>query len=248
MFVGLLSLTCAVALAGIYVVLKPRTDKVLELDQKTKILGAVMDVSSMKGTEVDSIYAARIVALVLDKEGNEIKGEDPTKVDVEKQYKSGNPQKFPLYKLKSDVDTSKYESVIIPLYGNGLWDNIWGFISVGGDFNTITGAVFDHKAETPGLGAKITEPYVQNRFKGKQIFKEDGSFKGVKMQKGEGYNYDNDLHKVDGLSGATMTGAGLNQMLISYFQYYEPYFKKQLEKNGSAVESKDGFKINRNNK
>ena len=39
--------------------------------------------------------------------------------------------------------------------GKGLWGPIWGFIALKDDMNTISGAVFDHKAETPGLGAKF---------------------------------------------------------------------------------------------
>lgn len=247
-FVGALSLTCAVTLAGIFVALKPRTDMVLALEQKTKILGAVMDVSGMKGTEIDSIYASRIVALVLDKEGNIITGIDPASVNVEAEYKSGNPTKFPLYNLKSEVDPANFESCIMPLYGNGLWDNIWGFVSVGGDFNTITGAVFDHKAETPGLGARITEPDVQARFVGKKIFKENGTFKGVKMQKGEGKDYSDNPHQVDGMSGASMTGSGLNDMLITYLQYYQPFFAKQQKGTTSSAAVGGSSKIDRKHK
>ena len=40
--------------------------------------------------------------------------------------------------------------------GKGLWGPIWGFIALKDDMNTISGAVFDHKSETPGLGAEIS--------------------------------------------------------------------------------------------
>ena len=37
------------------------------------------------------------------------------------------------------------------------------------DMETIYGAVFDHKTETPGLGAEIKEGFFQDPFKGKKI-------------------------------------------------------------------------------
>ena len=53
------------------------------------------------------------------------------------------------------------ESYVLPTYGNGLWDNVWAYVAIDGDAETIEGIVFDHKGETPGLGARITDPEVQ---------------------------------------------------------------------------------------
>jgi hypothetical protein len=44
---------------------------------------------------------------------------------------------------------------ILYVRGKGLWDEIWGYIALEGDWNTIAGEAFDHKGETPGLGAEI---------------------------------------------------------------------------------------------
>ena len=52
---------------------------------------------------------------------------------------------------------------IIPLRGAGLWNAIWGYIALEEDKNTIKGAVFDHKGETAGLGAEITQKWFQEQ-------------------------------------------------------------------------------------
>ena len=81
------------------------------------------------------------------------------------------------------------------------------------------------KVEIAGLGARITEAKVQERYVGKKIFDESGALVTVMMQKGEGKKYDGDAHKVDGMSGATITGNGVNNMLKAYMGNYEAYIK-----------------------
>ena len=106
----------------------------------------------------------------------------------------------------------------------GLWDWISGYIALESDLNTVKGIAFDHKQETPGLGARITTSEVQERYKGKEIF--DGSeLVSVSMVKGEG-NPGLSSHQVDGMSGATITGKGVNQMLEHYLECYTSYFEK----------------------
>jgi Na+-transporting NADH:ubiquinone oxidoreductase subunit C len=94
---------------------------------------------------------------------------------------------------------------------------------------------FSHKGETPGLGARITSPDVQQRFQGKQIFDESGNLQSVAMQKGEGKDYSSDTHKVDGLSGATITANGVNNMLKNYLQYYSSFLSSQKSGNQTEV-------------
>ena len=43
------------------------------------------------------------------------------------------------------------------------------------------------------------------------------------MQKGEGNDYATKENQVDGMSGATITGVGLNNMLIEYFTLYKNF-------------------------
>ena len=252
MFTGILTIVCALVLAGLSIALKKPTEENEKLDKRSKILGAATDIEGLSNEEINTIYENDIVSFVVDQDGNVLEDVSVDDIDIEKQYKDKDFTKLPVYKYRDDVDPKKFRSYIMPMYGNGLWDNIWGYVSIGNDFNTIKGAIFAHKAETPGLGAKIAEKDYQDRFIGKKIFNESGKLKSVKMEKGEGNKYPDNPHSVDGMAGASMTGAGLNDMLKKYFGYYEPFMtkeKEQLAGNGNTGgSSSKAFSIDRNKK
>ena len=114
---------------------------------------------------------------------------------------------------------------ILFLYLKGLWGPIWGFISLEEDLNKVYGAVFDHKSETPGLGAEINRPFFEDPFTGKTIF-EGEDFVSIKVVKGGAK--DGDMHAVDGISGGTITSDGVSDMLYERLSMYLPYFKGQM--------------------
>ena len=98
---------------------------------------------------------------------------------------------------------------IIPLRGKGLWGPVWGFVSLESDGNTVVGANFGHKSETPGLGAEITTPIFTDQFPGKKI-SEAGLFQSISVVK-QGTSAGD--YMVDGISGGTITSNGVNDML-----------------------------------
>ena len=57
------------------------------------------------------------------------------------------------------------------------------------------------------------------------------------MMKGEGVDYSSDPHKVDGMSGATLTGKGVNNMLVQYLGLYESYLKNLKAPSSNATSS-----------
>ena len=138
--------------------------------------------------------------------------------------KEPTQQRFPLY--LADVEGASY--YIIPLRGAGLWDAIWGYIALESDRNTIKGAVFDHKAETAGLGAEITQQWFMDRFVGEKVFDNDGKLIGISVSKTN--NDPKDLvkndHEVDAISGATITGDGISDMIIERLTHYQPYLEQ----------------------
>ena len=137
--------------------------------------------------------------------------------------KDANTQRFPLY--VAAVDSATY--YIVPLRGSGLWDAIWGYIALDEDRNTIKGAVFDHKGETAGLGAEITQQWFMDRFVGEKIFNKYGDLVGISVSKtnNDPNDTDKDDHEVDAISGATITGDGVSDMIIERLQHYLPYLK-----------------------
>lgn len=220
--------------------LKPMQDKQVALDTQKKILGAVMELKETD--DIPAIYGQRIESLVVNAQGElveEVDGEPVVaeSIDVGKQFKLPAEERlFPVFKFKTE-GSDQIDAYILPVYGNGLWDNIWGYVALEDDLETVKGIVFDHKGETPGLGARITSVEVQERFKGKKIYDDLGELVAVRMVKGETGDpsiYDN--NEVDGLSGATITAVGVNNMLANYLGYYKPYLEKV---SGQNVEKPD---------
>lgn len=120
------------------------------------------------------------------------------------------------------------ETYIVPLQGKGLWGAIWGYIALGKDFNTIEGATFSHKGETPGLGAEIASEPFQRHFIGKKLFDENGNFTSITVQKGGAEKYPGDVsHAVDAVSGGTITSNGVTAMLEDCLSCYVPFFRKR---------------------
>ena len=138
--------------------------------------------------------------------------------------KEPTQQRFPLY--LADVEGTSY--YIIPLRGAGLWDAIWGYIALESDRNTIKGAVFDHKAETAGLGAEITQQWFMDRFVGEKVFDNDGKLVGISVSKtnNDPKDLDKNDHEVDAISGATITGDGVSDMIIERLTHYQPYLEQ----------------------
>lgn len=147
---------------------------------------------------------------------------------AQKDYREGradvNPA-LPLFLIRSETGDTMY---IIPMQGRGLWGPIWGNIAVGADRNTIVGANFDHKSETPGLGAEINQAFFQDTFIGKKLLDSDGEFRSVRVVKGgvETMPENQRIHGVDAISGGTITSDGVTDMLYDCLSYYEPFFKK----------------------
>jgi len=147
--------------------------------------------------------------------------------------KDPSEQRFPLY-LASVDDASYY---IIPLRGSGLWDAIWGYIALESDRNTIKGAVFDHKAETAGLGAEITQQWFMNRFVGEKVFDNNGKLVGISVSKtnNDPKHLDKDDHEVDAISGATITGDGVSDMIMERLTHYQSYLTQNQTTTAVAV-------------
>ncbi|WP_420577768.1 NADH:ubiquinone reductase (Na(+)-transporting) subunit C [Ekhidna sp.] len=231
-FGGALSLTS--------VGLKPLQDKQVELDTKKKILGAVMDISSIKDpNEILNTYNQKVRSVVVDINGNEVtkdaKGNPVVaeKVNIQKNYKL-DPQDrlYPVFMFSESGES--VDAYIFPTFGAGLWDWISSYVAFGPDLNTVKGIAFDHKSETPGLGARITEATVQNRFVGKEIYNDKGELVSITMVKGEG-NTGLGEHEVDGLSGATMTAKGVNAMLEKYLECYSAFIEKTKSQKTASL-------------
>ena len=128
---------------------------------------------------------------------------------------------------------------MFPVYGAGLWGPIWGYIALKDDFNTVYGAAFDHKSETPGLGAEIATEWFQNNFKEKSIF-EGNEFVSVSVMKGGATPGNN--HQVDAVTGGTITSKALDETMKSWLGAYLPYIK-EAKKSCEQLEEEVPFAV-----
>lgn len=242
-FATVLTIVLGGLLAFAAVGLREPQQKAVKLDTRTKILSAVMEIN--EGDNVNQIWEERIESLVVDIDGDVVeKLDDGTPmiaeaIDVGKEFKRPPQERlFPVFKFLNE--NGEVDAYIIPVFGNGLWDRIWGFVALEKDLVTVRGVRFDHKGETPGLGARITDGEVQDRYIGKKIYNNVGELVSIEMVKGEtGDPSIYSEYQVDGMSGSTMTANGVNDMLKRYFRYYSNYFK--------TIESADTEEIEKAN-
>lgn len=138
--------------------------------------------------------------------------------------KIGGTLELPVYIC--DKEGKKY--YVFALRGKGLWGPIWGYISLTDDFNTVYGAYFDHKTETPGLGAEIKTRGFQMQFRNKKLYDENNQFVSLKVLKG-GASKGN-VHGVDAISGGTITSKGVERMLFDWLSQYNTFIMNQKKK------------------
>ncbi len=158
---------------------------------------------------------------------------EPFNVDVKKEYRDPSMEigdrNYPLY--VANIDGEKV--YVIPMVGKGLWGPIWGYVALKSDFNTIYGATFDHKGETPGLGAEIKEEFFEEPFAGKTIYDEQGNLVSINVKKG-GADALNP-HAVDAITGGTITSKGVEEMLERTFSVYNNYFEKNKTQTSQQI-------------
>jgi len=210
----------AAVLASVSMTLKPAQKKNVEIEKKQNILASVNIASTAENAE--SLYKEKIVnEYVVNTNGDKIEG-DAFRTDLKKERaKAPEDMSLPVFECKTETGT-KY---ILPVRGAGLWGPIWGFIALNEDMNTIYGANFDHEGETPGLGAEIATSMFEDPFKGKTIFDEAGKLVSITVAKaGQVAPAE---HKVDAISGGTITSKGLEKMLLDDFTSYQKFLTKK---------------------
>ena len=220
-------------LAGLFMLFRPQIEANERFEKQQNILYAMginnnqgaNDVVFIPTTEVEGEFQKYITRQVV-LQGDEVIDDDEAfLIDIKKEAtKAADPdykRRLPLF--QGQVDGK--EVYVVPVRGKGLWDAIWGFVAMDKDM-VIQGVYFDHKGETPGLGAEIKQRYFMDDFQG-EGFLVDGQFAPITVAKGNNdpkNNLKND-QEVDALAGATITGDGLSAMLKKDIRLYVPYFK-----------------------
>lgn len=211
--------------------LKPKITENQRIEKQQNILYAmgVNNNDESSASFVSTAEAADLFAKYIKKQlvidGDNInEDEDAYLIDIKKEQakaKSGGVRRLPLFVGEKDGKTF----YVAPIYGKGLWDAIWGYVSL--DENMVVqGAYFDHKGETPGLGANIKERFFMDDFIGEHLLNDSGDFVGITVAKGNADPKNNIKtdNEVDAIAGSTITGDGVTAMIKTNLRLYKPYF------------------------
>lgn len=202
--------------------LKPLQEENIALDKKSSILKSVNFYSDNK-KEIEEVYGSSVTELVVNSKGEVEKGANIDAIVMKNEVKKPESERnLPLYVFEGEQG----KSYILPMYGVGLWGPIWGYMAIKDDFDTVEGSFFDHKGETPGLGAEIAEKAFQDQFIGKKILDNKNNFVSVHVVKTSAkVDYGNE-HRVDAISGGTITSVGVDEMIANCVEPYLAYFQK----------------------
>lgn len=238
-FILILTAAVAVMLTGLREVTKSQAEINEDIFNKRAILKAVENhlddgkkVDDLSDDDVLKIFEEKVEQIAIDREGQVLEGVLAEDIDMKKERKkSAEEQQLPLF-VYNQAGSTFY---ILSIRGNGLWDEIWGNVALESDLNTVTGASFDHQAETPGLGAEIKDnPSFPARFEGKKIYNNAGEYVSITVKKGGAE--DGNPHQVDGITGATVTADGVSKMLYEGIKNYQPYLETLKGKEKPSVQ------------
>lgn len=220
LFALVVTLICSVLLASAATLLKPLQDENIQIDIKTNILSVLglLPEDYVEPAELLELYKKNVTSFVVDTDGNPVEGVSAYDLDPK-----SDPELLPVFTREENGEVVAY---CIPIQGKGLWSTIKGYISLEHDLNTVKDITFYSHGETPGLGGEIEQEWFTSNYQGKEILDMDGDLVSVTIVKGKVRpDAKNPEHLVDGMSGATLTGNGINIFLKATLERYEPYFK-----------------------
>ena len=225
-----LCIVCSVLVSGAAVSLRPMQEFNERIDVKKNLLLAagLVESASVPAKEIQKIYEKKIEAKVIDLSTGEVvqdmsaesydprtavnKPEMSVRIPGEKD-RAGIKKRAVYSEVYLVKKEGKIDMLVLPVYGKGLWSTMYGFLALDRDARTVRGIGFYEHGETPGLGGEIENPRWQKQWVGKKVFDEnfDPAFQVVKGSVGP--DTPESEHKVDGLSGATITSNGVTGMI-----------------------------------
>lgn len=235
---------CSIFVAGSAVALKDRQEANKVLDRQKNVLavaGRYSPDSKLSADEIRATFQADIKPYVVDLDtGAYVEDIDAKTFDMRarrddpehsEQAPEGNIaklQRIPDEGLVYHVlDGDRIEMIILPVEGKGLWSTLYGYVALAPDGTTIEGITFYEHAETPGLGGEVDNPRWKALWEGRKALDENGD-PVIEVIKGQAGPPSEDPHKVDGLSGATLTARGVTNLMRFWLgdQGWGPYLDR----------------------
>jgi Na+-transporting NADH:ubiquinone oxidoreductase subunit C len=217
----------AVCVSVTAVMLKDRQDVNAAQDKMKNVLvaaGLAASGETLTSEEIDSRFAP-IRQVVVNLETGQETDIDPASFDQQKAAadpatsKTAPPNAAKVRRLPNDAlvyrledESGELEMLILPIEGKGLWSTLYGFLSLDADMNTIKGITFYKHGETPGLGGEVDNPNWKALWNERLAFGAGGDPE-IEVIKGRAGPPSEDPHRVDGLSGATLTSKGVSYLV-----------------------------------
>ncbi len=245
-----LCLVCSSLVSVAAVKLKPLQEINKALDVQKNILDATgmameqlgIPANQLTKTQVETLFEQIETKLVdletgdyVEASPEEVKSFDPRKAARDKDESTAiGDTAYPIGLGRRETVSKVYlvktadgqlSQVVLPVYGNGLWSTLYGFLALDKNLETVKGITFYEHGETPGLGGEVDNPAWKAEWEGLTIYNDEGQPE-LGVSKGPAPLDDNYL--VDGLSGATITCRGVTN-LVRYW-VSEDGFKPYLEK------------------
>lgn len=245
-FSAAVCVVCAVLVSTAAVTLRERQTVNAELDRRRNVLAAAGDIlggEKPSRQEIERRFANFEVVAVDLRSGREDPAVDARGYNA--RSAQGDPQlsravarndaqvvRVPHHLLvykKTGAD-GRLEQLVLPIEGKGLWSTMYGFLALGPDLRTVRGLTYYQHGETPGLGGEVDNVRWKSLWPGRQVFDAQGQT-AIEVVRGAAGPAEADPHRVDGLSGATITSRGVTAMLRFWLgaQGFGPYLQ-QLRK------------------
>jgi Na+-transporting NADH:ubiquinone oxidoreductase subunit C len=214
--------------------LKPTQDAAAEFDRQKNVMmaaGLLTADDTRPRAELEQLYRDRIREQLVDTATGEVLADKTAKdaAAMNKAAAATDKAAANRYRMvaigKGDDGASVY---VLPISGKGLWSTIYGYLALGPDLATVKGVTFYKHGETPGLGGEVENPVWCAQWQGKSILDEKQALFGIVVKKGR---VDPSVpvekrHKVDGLSGATITSDGVTKFVKADLLAFATYLGK----------------------
>lgn len=228
-FAAIVCLICSLSLAGIRTVLLPIQVRNQRIDNQINVLKALFPDFDPQGNALSLEDRDRLFT-----QGRVPREWIPLYFD--QFVTTEETEAGPLYILSRDGQPIAYA---FPAAGKGLWSTVHSYIGLEPDLATIRGVTFFDHGETPGLGGECSKPWFQRNFRGQKLWYEG---EPVTLEVAKGRAEPGSRTQVDGMSGATITGNGIQRFMNSIFRTYnEKVFESLRAGNADAEERTEGL-------
>jgi Na+-transporting NADH:ubiquinone oxidoreductase subunit C len=246
-------LVCSLGVSAAAILLKDKQDVNAKVAQQEKILdvaGLLGPGGKLSADEVQALFEDRLIPVLVDLETGElvadVDGVTPAEFDMMGTAKAANvvaeandakvrfqPKIGKLFYQVDDKGSVK--KLIIPIEGYGLWGFLLGYIALEADGETISGITYYSHKETPGLGGEVDNPKWKGLWPGRKIYDAKGQ-PALTVIKGSAGPAASDPHRIDGLSGATITSNGVTNTIKFWFgkDGFGPYLDQFRKSQGRS--------------